>query len=266
MEKILFIGGDNRSKIAMENLKAEGYFVSSFGLFNNDFEIISDFDVIVLPVPATKDGETVYCPLSRRKIYLCEVEKKAKGKLIISCKYIFENENCIDLMKSESFAYLNCVPTAEGAIAFAIQNTDFTVWKSKVLVIGNGRVAKVLISRLASFGCDLTVSARNDKDFSLLEAQNINFVHTSAVNRISENFDIIFNTVDADIFDNSNLPRKPIIIDLSSKGCLDFDIATEQKIKAYKLPSIPAKTAPLTAGNILAKTIKTQIKANKCNN
>ncbi len=262
---MLFIGGDNRSVFAMKELKSRGFSVSSYGLSKDDFGEISEFDVIVLPVPTTKDRQTVFCPLSGKKILLSQIEKKAKDRLIISCGYSFKNKNNIDVLSLDGYAYKNAVPTAEGAIAFAIDNTDFTLWKSRVLVIGNGRVAKVLIERLKGFGCDLTVSARNDKDFSLLETENIKYTYTYSVNE-NLNYDIIFNTVDATIFENLDNLKGKLLIDLSSKGCLDFDIAKANDIKAYKLPGLPGKVAPKTAGKILAETVVQTIKTQRCNN
>ena len=265
MEKVLFIGGDNRSIYAMEELKSRGFSVSSYGLLKGDIGEIPDFDIAVLPVPTTKDRQTVFCPLSDKRILLSKVEETAKDRLIISCGYSFDNKNNIDVLSLDGYAYRNAVPTAEGAIAFAIDNTDFTLWKSRVLLIGNGRVAKVLLERLKGFGCDLTVSARNDKDFSLLDTQGIKYIETYSLNE-NLNYDIIFNTVDALIFENQNNLKGKLLIDLSSKGCLDFDIAKANDIKAYKLPGLPGKVAPKTAGKILAETVVQTIKAQRCNN
>ena len=265
MKKVLFVGGDNRSIYAMDELKQRGFFVSSYGLHENDYNSISDFDVIVLPIPTTKDKKTVFCPISNRNILLSEIEEKAENRLIISCGYSFDGKRNVDVLSLDGYAFRNAVPTAEGAIAFAIDNTDFTLWKSKVLVIGNGRVAKVLISRLKNFGCDLTVSARNDKDFSLLETEGIKYIDTSSVNGNSD-YDIIFNTIDVSIFRNLDNLGKTLLIDLSSKGCLDFNIAKEKNIRAYKLPGLPGKVAPKTAGKILAETVIQTIKSQRCNN
>ena len=259
VKRVLFIGGDKRSLYAMEELKNRGFSVSSYGISRDGFEEISDFDVIVLPVPTTRDKRTVFCPLSNKEILLSYVGEKAENRLIISCGYSFEGKNNIDVLSLDGYAFRNAVPTAEGAIAFAIDNTDFTLWKSKVLVIGNGRVAKVLIQRLKSFGCDLTVSARNDKDFSLLETEGIKYTDTYSVAE-NLNYDIIFNTVDALIFSNPDSLKGKLLIDLSSKGCIDFDAAKEKQIAAYKLPGLPGKVAPKTAGKILAETVVLAIK------
>jgi len=239
----------------MNELKSTGYNVSSFGLIEGDNGKIKTCDVIVLPVPTTKDKMNVFCPLSKKTIPLEDVAKKAKNQLILSCGYSFENKNNIDFLKLDSYSNLNAIPTAEGAIAFAIDNTDFTLWKAKVLIIGFGRIAKVLVNRLSAFGCDLTVSARKSRDFSYLETKNLKWIKTNNVSEIAKDFDIIFNTVDVNVFDDISTFDGTMLIDLSSKGCLDYSKEGVKDKKIYKLPGLPGKVAPITAGKILARTV-----------
>lgn len=259
---ILFIGGDKRSRAAYEKLKNDGFNVSSYGLFSGDTGSCENADFIVLPVPSTKDKINVFSPFSEEEIPLKTVTEKIQDKFVISCG-LTVGENCTDILKLDNYCLKNAVPTAEGAISYAIENTPFTLWKSKVLIIGNGRVAKVLISRLLSFGCHLTVSARKPLDFALLDTQNIEFINTNTVPYNAGNFDIIFNTVDAHIFKNPSSLKNAMLIDLSSKGCIDFERAKMIGINAVKLPGIPGKTAPHTSGIILYETIK-QIINSKC--
>ncbi len=253
-EKVLFIGGDKRSIAAINELKANGCDVSSYGIFDTSQKIIEDYGVIVLPVPTTRNGETVFSPLTDCKIFLYEIKEKAEDRLVISCGYNKGFRNCVDLLKLDSYAYLNAIPTAEGAIAFCINNTDFTLWKSKVLIIGNGRVGKVLASRLAALGADLTVSARKDSDFAFLDTQGIKHIHTCDIIRKISEFNVIFNTVDADVFDDVSPFKEKILIDLSSKGCIK-NYENTGGCKIYKLPGLPGKTAPETAGKIIGQTV-----------
>ena len=61
---ILIIGGDRRMNVAMNELKRMGYTADSLGLTKNDNGDIECADVILLPVPTTKDKKTVFCPQS----------------------------------------------------------------------------------------------------------------------------------------------------------------------------------------------------------
>lgn len=258
MKKITIIGGDNRLKILKDNLKNQGYHVDTLGLFEDDIANLSTSKVIVLPVPTTKDGENIYTPLTNKKISLSFVKENTDDKqLILCCNYLFEKRKCIDYNSLDSYALLNAVPTAEGAIKMAIENTPFTLWGAKVLVIGYGRVGKILSNRLKALGCDLTVSARKDADFALLQSLGITCIHTSEIGTKPLDYDIVFNTVDHPVipdcsFENSNCS---LLVDLSSKGGFDINTAKRKGIKAFKAPGLPGIIAPKTAGEILTKVI-----------
>lgn len=241
-------------RIAMDELKRTGYTVDSLGLYEDDNGNIKNADVVLLPVPTTRDDKNIFCPQTNKTISLDEVYNSKPDALILSCGYSFDNRNCIDYLKLDSFCLLNAVPTAEGAIARAINDTPFCLWQSRVLVIGNGRVAKILTDRLVGLKCDVTVSARKSADFAYLKALGIKHIHTHNVPQEAERFDIIFNTIDVPLFDEVDKLKNSYLYDLSTKGCIDFETAQKCGIKAIKLPGIPGKVAPTTAGKIIAQT------------
>jgi dipicolinate synthase subunit A len=181
-------------------------------------------------------------------------------QLILCCNYGFEGKKFIDYNKLDSYALLNAVPTAEGAIKIAIENTPFTLWGSRALVIGNGRVGKILSHRLKGLGCCVTVSARKSSDKALIDALGIKHIDTKDID-LCGRFDIIFNTVDHPVLNSAldNL-EGTLIIDLSTAGCIDEAAALKYKAKYLKLPGIPGKTAPVTAGEILFETVSDILK------
>ncbi|MBR6564672.1 MAG: dipicolinate synthase subunit DpsA [Clostridia bacterium] len=262
MKRVCIIGGDNRLKTVKHHLENQNFFVSTLGLYPDDKCDISLSDVVILPVPTTRDGETVFAPLTNRRIPLSEIYEQTKDQLILCCNYNFEGRHCIDYNTLDSYALLNAVPTAEGAIKIAIENTDFTLWQSKILVIGYGRVGKILADRLKSLGAFVTVSARKPKDFAQLEALGFNYINTEDFKNMFLGYDIIFNTVDAKVLYGDTLKNLPasLLVDLSSKGGFDLEYAKALGIKALKAPALPGLTAPKTAGKILAKTVSDLIR------
>lgn len=241
---------------AYKQLKDSGFDVGSWGLFANEEDPIYLGDVILLPVPTTLDGKTVNCPITKSNIELSCIDNCKENALILTAGYDFKRENQIDYLQLDSFCLLNAVPTAEGAIAKAIDSTDICLWKSNVLVIGFGRVGKILADRLKGMRCNLTVSARKDSDFALVDSLGANFVHTEDVRNNLLDYDFIFNTIDVPLGDNAlEQLRGRCLIDLSSKGCIDFHKARERGLSAFKLPGLPGKTAPVTAGKIIAQTV-----------
>lgn len=258
MKKISLIGGDNRLRILKENLEKSGYTVDTLGLFENDFADIASSETVVLPVPTTKDGKYVFAPLTNKKIPLSFVESQISNcQLILCCNFSFKNSRCVDYNALDSYALLNAVPTAEGAIKLAIENTPFTLWKSKVLVIGFGRVGKILAQRLSALGCKVTVSARKPMDFAMIDALGYCFVDTTKLDDLTLDYDIIFNTVDFEVLKEKSLRETSCrcLIDLSSKGGFNLTLANECGITAVKAPGLPGIIATETAGKILSETI-----------
>ena len=257
MKKITVIGGVKRLKIAEKQLTEKGFSVDTVGLYDNDSGNIADGDVLLLPVPTTKDGETVFAPFAKRKIFLEEIADKADNRLFLTCNYDFKGKNCVDYGKLDSYSLLNAIPTAEGAIKLAIENTSFTLWQSRVLVIGYGRVGKVLADRLKGLGAYVTVSARKPSDFALIKALGYNAVETRTVSDSLSDYDIVFNTVDVKVIDERAFENCSVklLIDLSSKGGFDLAAARDCGIPALTAPGLPGLCAPLTAGKILAETV-----------
>ncbi len=258
MKKITIFGGDNRLLKVRENLIKNGFHVDTLGLCEGDKGDMSSSQILIFPVPTTKDGINVYAPITDEKIALDSIsEKITDEQLTLSCNYQFHNKKCVDYGSLDSYALLNAVPTAEGAIKIAIENTGFTLWKSRCLVIGYGRVGKVLANRLKAFGCDVTVTARKPSDLSLADTLGFNYINTEDLNYAKLDFDIIFNTVDVKVVDDEKLKNTKcsLIIDLATHYGINLEAAEKQGIKTIKASGLPSKVAPQTAAEILSKTI-----------
>lgn len=257
MKKITVIGGDKRLISVKKTLESEGYVVDTLGLYPEDNGDFTTSKVIILPVPTTRDSVNVFTPLTDKIIPLKTVAENTTDQLILCCNYFFQNKRCVDYGSLDSYALLNAVPTAEGAIKIAIENTDFTLWKSRCLVIGYGRVGKVLANRLKALGCDVTVTARKPSDLSLSETLGFSYINTEELNQNNLSFDIIFNTVDVKVIEDEKINSLDcrLIIDLSTHGGLSLEKAEEKGIKTVKAAGLPAKVAPKTAAEILSKTV-----------
>ena len=153
----------------------------------------------------------------------------------------------------------NAVPTAEGAIELAISETPITIRSSNCLVLGYGKVGKVLAHSLQALGAKTHVAARKYADLAFIESHGCHpLTIRETLARLGE-FDIIFNTVPALILDADGLkkiPRSTLIIDLASKpGGVDFEVAKELGLRVIWALSLPGRIAPVTAGTIIKDTI-----------
>ena len=138
-------------------------------------------------------------------------------------------------------------------------NTPYTLRGSKCLIIGYGKIGKVLSAALKELGADVTASARKYSDLAWIKTNGLNGVQTAAIGEIADRFDIIFNTVPSLVLNFKVLSKtKPdvLIIDLASRpGGVDFDTADDLNRKVIWALSLPGKVAPRTAGEIIKDTL-----------
>ena len=163
-----------------------------------------------------------------------------------------------DYAARDDFAVLNAVPTAEGALECAMSAYEGTIAGSRALVVGFGRIGKVLARLLKAVGADVTVSARNTTDAAYIRALGYRFVNTEELREI-RGYDLVFNTVPARIFNEEllkNTDRHTLLTDLASlPGGVDFEAASALRIDAQRALSLPGKCAPESAGIILGQTV-----------
>lgn len=164
----------------------------------------------------------------------------------------------LEMAEIDEIAILNSIPTAEGAIQVAMENTDFTIHNSRCLVLGLGRCGLTLVQSLIALGAKVTVGSRSSKDLARARAMNADAVELSQLSTYSD-FDLVFNTIPAMVLPRSYLrllePHTLIVDIASGPGGTDFGAAEQLGIKAIHALSLPGKVAAKTAGEILVQTI-----------
>lgn len=247
--KITVFGGDMRMRAAADSLAERGFTVDSSGLYDGDCADCSSSEVFLLPVPTTRDGRTVYTPLTNKIIPLSFIEQAADNRLILCSLWKPAAENYIDYYNDNTYAVQNAVPTAEGAIRLAIELCDFTLSDSRVLVIGYGRCGKVICDRLIGLHSRVTAAARRPEVLAEISAFGAEALPFSKLQEQLDSFELIINTADAPL-PTVGLLKAPII-DISTSGCRN----EKNELPNYcRAPGLPGKTAPYTAGIILADT------------
>jgi len=273
------IGGDLRQIKLINLLASKGYQVNMFGfdnknidsrvnLFNNIRELISDADIIVGPIPCSRDNKTVYSDYLDSSIMLEDIFKNISedkifmaGSITPQIKEIAEQYpfKVIDLLEREELAILNAIPTAEGAILYAMGNSEITIHGSKCLVLGFGKCGKVLAHKLKGLDADLTVEARKAEDLALIKSYGYKALYLQDLEKFIGDYDFIFNTIPALILNRDllqKIKKSALIIDIASKpGGVDYSAAKELGIQAILAPSLPGKVAPESAALIIYETI-----------
>lgn len=265
------LGGDYRYKFFYEMLRSDGYNVK---VLNNKFldenednlqDLLKDIDILIAPVPFTKNNETIFTPDFEeiaikdllREMYKNNVKVLAGGIISeIVLKEASEYDiDIFDFFEQEAVAVLNAIPTAEGAVQTAMEESVRTIFGSKALVLGYGRCGKILSNMLKGIGAEVTVTHRNEKDCSYIKSFGLKEVNLYEMRSRLKEFDFIFNTIPFCVLDKETLKRinkNTIIIDLAqAPGGLDYNFARDLNLKALYCPSLPGRVAPYTAGKIL---------------
>jgi len=275
-----FIGGDPRQLPVIRQLSDAGHEIRTFGLEQAEFanpeiqhcqsiaECITQADVVALPLPYSTDSEWILTKLSNRTVSVKDViDAMDKKQLLLAGRadsYLkalaeLHHIRLVDYMQREELSVLNTVPTVEGAIAIAMEQTPYTIHQSRCLVLGYGRIGKLLSHSLQALGAVVHVSARKHSDLAWIKAYAMTGIHHSELESVIGNYDIIFNTVPSMILDFPMLAKIPpdcLIIDLaSSPGGVDFKTAKDLGKTVLQALSLPGKVAPETAGTIIKDTI-----------
>lgn len=262
MLRIMIAGNDKRSIKAAQILKEHPFNLEILYLQCKE-QLKEKADVYLLPVPFYADGKTL-----NNSLFSCSAEEFLntipKEALILSVG--FDSEGVINMAERDDFAYRNAVPTAEGAIALAINATKATLCDSNILITGFGRVAKLLAHRLSPFSENITVAVRKSSDRALIESLGLKALSIDTLAEKLGRFDIVFNTVPFNIFNSKTLSAAKngsVFIELAS-GQSGFDTAFLQSLPIIYInaPGLPGKVAPDTAGRIMAETVINILKEN----
>ncbi len=244
-------------------------------LHDNLANAIKGCDYCILGLPASTDNRLLNTPLWSKNIELRELFAlmQAEGSESGTIPALFggmlsgtvrelADDYAIpahDYFVREELAVLNSIPTAEGAIQLAMQETPYTIHGSRCLTLGYGRIGKRLASVVKSLGAESFVYSQRVDELAWARINGHNPVTDSDLLTIINQFRIIFNTIPAKILDHSRLEKTSpdvTIIDLASKpGGIDFAAAETLRRRTVWGLSLPGRFAPATAGGIILDTV-----------
>lgn len=280
-QKFLILGGDLRSIKLAQMLAEDENKVFSYAqeksdeiLDNTEIEqcttlkgAISKAQIIVAPIPFSSDNESINTPFSDEKIMIEDLLKVNKNKIFIggsineeiktklNDKYL----DVIDVMKREELAILNTIATAEGTIEVAIKNTDTILQGSKVLILGFGRVAKIVASKFNRLSAMVTCAARKSSDLAWIKAYGYYSLNINDMLYDLKDFDIIINTVPQTIIKEKELKHmnsEVLLVDLASApGGIDSTTANNMGLKFVWALALPGKIAPTSSAKFIKETI-----------
>lgn len=281
LNKITLIGGDLRSVKLAQMLEKDGNIITTFGFEKSDEiientnikkaqnieEAIENSEIIIAPIPFSRNGEEIIGAFSEDKIKIEDLIKNKHSKIIMAgniseeivSKLEKNYEKVYDLMKMEELVVLNTIATAEGTIDAVITNTDKIIQGSKVLVLGFGRVAKIVALKFRVLAAIVTCAARKTSDLAWIKAYGYTAKNINNIKESLGDYDVIINTVPDMIINEPELKavrKDALLVDLASNpGGIDRKVAKNLNLKLIWALSLPGKTAPVTSAEFIKETI-----------
>lgn len=263
------LGGDRRNYWAARHLQASGHTVRCFGVPDaQDTPLPFYIERLVLPFPSFQGalvrGHSAV-PMEEVLQHV-DADSTVYGGLFGAWREALEHHGAEvrDFYGTEPMTTANAIPTAEGAIQLAMDYAPITLHGANVLVIGFGRIGKILARKLHGLSACVTVAARKPTDLALAEAMGLQTDLTGRYLHGLAQYAFIFNTVPATVLTDEQL-------DLLGADCLLMELASlpggfsqaycnKRKINYLFAPGLPGRCAPKSAGAIYAQNILDDIR------
>lgn len=231
-------------------------------------------DVIILPIVATRDGKHIDNSLGNPyKILITDILKIAKkfnslilaGNPTFELSQLFKNNDIelIDYFNNERLLILNAVATAEGSLQLIMHHSDKTIFGSKCLITGYGRLSKIIAKYLKTMGAEITILARSESQLTWAEIEGYYVKHINDLEENLNSIEIIINTIPSIIIPNNvidQLNKNIYILDISSNpGGLDHQYAKSKGLKTNLALGIPGKYSPKSATEYIYNSIQNLI-------
>ena len=265
------IGGDRRQAELARLIAQDGASVLTYGL--ECWKPVGaaalaqavTADVVILPLPLCKGEGVLNCeedPVPTLELFrqlrpgqriLAGNVKPQQYREASACGLTLE-----DYFLREELTVANAAATAEAVIQVAMENLDRTLLCMDCLVLGFGRIGKLLSYRLHGLGAHVTASARKPKDLAWVRAYGWNAVETGSLNGKLGSFGLVFNTIPSRVLDEgllSQLPKDCLCIDLASQQGIDATAAERLGLRHIWARSLPGRLVPGTAAAVIRDAI-----------
>lgn len=257
------IGGDRRQAELARLLAEEGHTVRTYGLEKwkpggeASLEQAAEADVVILPLPLCKGEGVLNCednPISTLDLFhrfhpeqllLAGQVKSAQQREAEACGLHLE-----DYFLREELTVANAAATAEAAVQMAMTHLDRSLLGMECLVVGFGRIGKLLSNRLHGLGARVTATARKPEDLAWIRAYGWRALETGSLDGKISSFGAVFNTVPSPVLDAAlltQLPQSCLLVDLASVQGIDLTAAERLGLTGVWARSLPGRLVPCTA-------------------
>ena len=265
------IGGDRRQAELAGLLGSDGHSVLTYGLRQwkaanpVSMEEALGADVVVLPLPLCRGEGVLNCEegpvptleLFRRlrpeqRVLAGQVQPEQRREAA-ACGVILE-----DYFLREELTVANAAATAEAAVQVAMEHMDRSLLGMECLVLGYGRIGKLLSHRLRGMGAQVTATARKPEDLAWIKAYGLPGLKTAELDGKLKEFGVVFNTIPSMILDQTllaQLPKDCLCVDLASRQGIDLAAAERMGLQTVWARSLPGRLLPRTAAEAIRDAV-----------
>ena len=265
------IGGDRRQAELVRLLEEDGRAVCTYGLGawrgggETSLDQAAASDVVILPLPLCRGEGVLNCEegpvptmdLFRRlrpgQLVLAGQVKPAQHREAEACGLTLE-----DYFRREELTVANAAATAEAAVQVAMEHLDRTLLGMDCLVLGFGRIGKLLSQRLHGVGARVTATARKPGDLAWIRAYGWPALETGGLDGKLASFGAVFNTVPSPVLGRALLEQLPpgcLCVDLASLPGIDLAAAEELGLPHVWARSLPGRLVPCTAAAVIRDAV-----------
>ncbi|MFU0505553.1 dipicolinate synthase subunit DpsA [Pseudaminobacter sp. NGMCC 1.201702] len=218
-------------------------------------------DIALFPIPGITAEGALFAPKCSEKIIptremLARMNKP--GHIILGwgdanlkghCEALgitlHEYEWDVDLMLLRGPAII------EGVLKVIIENTQITIHKSNVCLVGQGTIGSLLTNTLVALGAHVHVAARNPVQRAAAYAAGAESLTLEQLPEYLPNMDIVIGSVPKRLLERELLkllPKHALLVDVAAPpGTIDRDAAAELGLKSVWARGMGAR-APITVG------------------
>lgn len=265
------IGGDRRQAELARLLASDGHLVRTYGLDRwkpggeTTLDEAASAEVVVLPLPLCRGDGVLNCEdgavptlelfrhLRPSQRILAGQVKPGQYQEADDCGLLLE-----DYFLREEVTVANAAATAEGAVQVAMEQLDRTLLGMNCLILGFGRIGKLLCHRLHGLGAQVTATARKPADMAWIRAYGWRALETDRLDGKLSGFGAVFNTIPSLILDTpllEQLSRDCLCMDLASTPGIDLTAAERLGLPHVWARSLPGRLMPKTAAAVIRDAV-----------
>lgn len=281
LSSITILGGDLRYCYTAEYLHEQGWHVVCFHTPNfpqsTGIQILDTLDqalecsdLILLPTPLSKDGEKLLqTETTFPSIPLSELWEKISPRHTIAAinlqlEFIrqLSGKHChlLPLAHSSAFAAENGLLTAEGLLSEIIRCTPFSLSDANVFLLGYGNCGSAIARLIKPLCRNIYLLEQEQEKQEQAKVDGINPICANDFSHILPQCQILINTIPAPVLEPTNqlkLHSSCHIFDIASAPFgFPADITEKCLLPYYRLPGIPGRFSPASAGKMIGKTIE----------